>query len=143
MNKFTMELRIGSIEEIDAAKAASDKTAWEKNFENAVAKNYITLPTDVWCVEKVFTASELTDKAGAENTKSFTKDIAFGWGTTFGKVNPSKYYDEITEGKAVKDEDLKTTMKYFYAVMTAGLSEAVHEIPFQVFITADTSGAAA
>lgn len=142
VNKFTMELRIGSVEEIDEAKKKSGKTTWETNFENAVAKNYITLPTDVWCVEKVFTASELTDKVGVENTKAFSKNIAFGWGTTFGNVNPSRYYDEITEGKAVKDEVLKTTMKDFYAVMTAGLGEAVHEIPFQVFITADTSGAA-
>lgn len=143
VNKFTVELRIGTEEEINDAKAKNGKTVWETNFETAAGstKNYITLPEDVWCKEKVFEISSLTNKAETTDTKEFNQVISFGWGTAFGGMNPSEYFDVHVDGKKVTDEKLKETMNDFYAVMTTGTAETKDSIPFRVIITADTSAA--
>lgn len=143
VNKFTVQLRIGTEQEIE--NAGTGKTVWETNFETAAGttKNYITLPEDVWCKEKVFNISSLANKTGEgiEDTKEFSQVISFGWGTAFGGLNPSEYYD-TGAGKAVTDEVLKQTMDDFYAVMTKGTAEtAKNSIPFRVIIKADTSAA--
>lgn len=146
VNKFSITLRIGTLEEIK--NAGTGKTTWETNFEAAAAsdKAYIVLPEEVWCKEKVIDVKTLENKTGegvAADTKKFSYDIAFKWGTAFGGVNPSKYYDENDAGKAVSSDDLKKTMKDFYATMTNTLPEGNNSIPFQVIVTADTSGTAA
>lgn len=142
VNKFTVQLRIGTEEEIDAA--GTGKTVWETNFETAAgtAKNYITLPEEVWCKEKVFDISGLSNKAETTDTKEFSQVISFGWGTAFAGMNPSEYYDKNETGKKVTDEALKQTMDDFYAVMTKGTAETAKDtIPFRVIIKADTSAA--
>ena len=141
VNKFTVQLRIGTEQEIE--NAGTGKTVWETNFETAAGttKNYITLPEEVWCKEKVFDISGLSNKAETTDTKEFSQVISFGWGTAFGGLNPSEYYD-TGAGKAVTDEVLKQTMDDFYAVMTKGTAEtAKNSIPFRVIIKADTSAA--
>lgn len=46
---------------------------------------------------------------------SFTINVNFGWGATFGNVNPSKYYDEVEAGKAISDNMVKKTLEDFRA----------------------------
>ena len=142
VNKFTVQLRIGTEQEIN--EAGTGKTVWETNFETAAGstKNYITLPEEVWCKEKVFDISSLSNKAETTDTKEFSQVISFGWGTAFAGLNPSEYYDKNETGKKVTDEVLKQTMDDFYAVMTKGTAEtAKNSIPFRVIIKADTSAA--
>lgn len=141
VNRFSIMLRIGTESEI--TEAGTGKTKWETNFENAAnTKKFITLPTEVWCQEKTFVIDDLPNKASATDTKEFTLDIAFGWGDTFGKVNPSTYYDDVLAGQKVSDDDLKRTMQDFYDTMTAGIV-GDEEIPFRVIVKADTTGAKA
>lgn len=142
VNKFTVQLRIGTEQEIN--EAGTGKTVWETNFETAAGstKNYITLPEEVWCKEKVFDISSLSNKAETTDTKEFSQVISFGWGTAFAGLNPSEYYDKNETGKKVTDEVLKQTMDDFYAVMTKGTAETAKDtIPFRVIIKADTSAA--
>lgn len=55
-------------------------------------------------------------KVVVDDTKvSFTINVNFGWGSTFGGVNPSKYYDEVETGKAVADDMVKKTLEDFRA----------------------------
>lgn len=46
---------------------------------------------------------------------SFTINVNFGWGSTFGNVNPSKYYDEVPAGQAISDNMVKKTLEDFRA----------------------------
>lgn len=146
VNKFSIMLRIGTPDEIKSA--GTGKTAWETNFEAAAAadKAFIVLPDEVWRKEKVIDVNTLENKTGegvAADTKKFSYDIAFKWGTTFGKMNPSEYYDKDAAGQAVSSVELKAKMKDFYDTMTATMPAGNNSIPFQVIVTADTSGSKA
>ena len=68
-------------------------------------KNYIVLPT---CVAA---PQELTLVAGEGDTKTFSYDITFAWGSAFNGLNPGEYYDDDETGKAVADATLKSTLE--------------------------------
>ena len=48
---------------------------------------------------------------GEGSTKSFSYELGFKWGTAFGGVNPSIYYDE--DGKEVTDTNMKSQLAAF------------------------------
>lgn len=65
--------------------------------------------------ESVFSnANYSVDKSDPDKV-SFTINVNFGWGSTFGGVNPSKYYDEEAAGIAISDNMVKKTLEDFRA----------------------------
>ena len=48
---------------------------------------------------------------GEGSTKSFSYELGFKWGTAFGGVNPSIYYDDA--GKTVSDAEMKSQLVAF------------------------------
>lgn len=95
------------------------------DIQELVNEGYITLPSCVTTDGKYIystvdsTSVELGDggsfTAQENGTAKFTYKIAFGWGTKFGGVNPSLYYD--ADGVSVKDTEVKDTLYDFYALM--------------------------
>jgi hypothetical protein len=55
---------------------------------------------------------------------SFTININFNWGTTFGNMNPSLYYDNDEEGLKVSDADVQKTLEDFRALLYGYANEA-------------------
>ena len=53
----------------------------------------------------------------------FSITLEFVWGDKFAGLNPCEYYDTVGAGKEVSDEDMKTQLDAFHAVITTGLTE--------------------
>lgn len=49
--------------------------------------------------------------------KCFSYVISFSWGSVFHGKNPGEYYDLDVEGRAVSNEDMKTTLEDFYTLV--------------------------
>lgn len=75
----------------------------------AINANYIALVNaDDWY------GNEFTiPTTGEGSTKSFSYELGFKWGTAFGGVNPSRYYDEDKNGKLVTDAEMKSQLVAF------------------------------
>ena len=73
----------------------------------AIEANYIALVNaDDWY------GNEFTiPTTGEGSTKSFSYELGFKWGSKFGNVNPSIYYDDA--GSTVSDADMKTQLAAF------------------------------
>ncbi|MGM9900319.1 MAG: hypothetical protein ACI32E_07070 [Bacilli bacterium] len=65
--------------------------------------------------EPVFSNANYSVNTSDPDKVSFTINVNFGWGSTFGNVNPSKYYDEVEAGKAISDNMVKKTLEDFRA----------------------------
>lgn len=78
-----------------------------ESIQAAIAANYLVQNT---------TTIEHSTVTGYEN--DFVVTISFTWGTAFGGVNPSLYYDEHQTGKKVSDADMKTQMETFWKTIT-------------------------
>ena len=79
------------------------------SISKAIEANYIALVnTDSWYGNEF-----AINTTGEESTKSFSYTLGFKWGTAFGKVNPSRYYDEHELGRTVSDADMKTQLAAF------------------------------
>ncbi|MDD6302845.1 MAG: hypothetical protein PUA56_06080 [Bacillales bacterium] len=92
-NLGTLTVKMSQVltgEETSGIKAAADA-------------NYITLP-ECWDTSKKVTVND---------TGAFSVKFTFGWGTKFGGENPCVYYDEVAEGQAVSDEDMKAELLNF------------------------------
>lgn len=96
------------------------------SIHNAILEGY--LKTDMTMVkekkegETLISATyeiadiEYSTVTGYEN--DFVVTISFTWGTAFGGVNPSLYYDEHQTGKEVSDAQMKTDMGTFWNTIT-------------------------
>ena len=75
----------------------------------AIEANYIALVNaDDWY------GNEFTiPTTGEGSTKSFSYELGFKWGTAFGGVNPSRYYDEDENGKLITDAEMKSQLVAF------------------------------
>ena len=75
----------------------------------AIEANYIALVNaDDWY------GNEFTiPTTGEGSTKSFSYELGFKWGTAFGGVNPSRYYDEDEKGKLITDAEMKSQLVAF------------------------------
>ena len=71
---------------------------------SAVTKNYVTLPA---CANAL---QDVTYTLSGEGTQvaSFSYTITFGWGSAFGGVNPSVYYDNA--GATIGIDEVKDTL---------------------------------
>lgn len=65
--------------------------------------------------DSVFSNANYSVDTSDPNKVSFTINVNFGWGSTFGGVNPSKYYDEVEDGIDVSDDMVKKTLEDFRA----------------------------
>lgn len=65
--------------------------------------------------DSVFSNANYSVNTSDPDKVSFTINVNFGWGSTFGGVNPSKYYDEVVAGKAISDNMVKKTLEDFRA----------------------------
>ena len=116
-------------------------------IQEAIAKGYIVAPE---CADEAKVVTEL-DKTTGE----FSYELVFKWGTAFGGINPSLYFDTVAEGLAVEDAQVKTTLEdlraYVYGYYTALTADgavradviAAHEADempkFTVTITAEAN----
>lgn len=78
-----------------------------ESIQAAIDANYLVQNT---------TTIEYSTVTGYEN--DFVVTISFTWGTAFGGVNPSLYYDEHQTGKGVSDAQMKTDMETFWNTIT-------------------------
>ena len=65
--------------------------------------------------DSVFSSANYSVNTSDPDKVSFTINVNFGWGETFGGVNPSKYYDEVEAGQAITDNMVKKTLEDFRA----------------------------
>lgn len=65
--------------------------------------------------ESVFSSTNYSVDTSDSDKVSFTINVNFGWGSAFGNVNPSKYYDDVPAGKLVSDSIVKKTLEDFRA----------------------------
>lgn len=101
-NLGTLTVKMSQVlgaEETSGIKAAADA-------------NYITLP-ECWDTSTVVPV----------NSGAFSVTFKFGWGTKFGGKNPCEYYDEVAEGQAVSDGNMKAELLKFRK-MVYGTDEA-------------------
>ena len=78
------------------------------SITNAISANYIALVNnDGWYGNEITIPT--TD--GADSTKTFSYELGFKWGTAFGGVNPSIYYDDA--GRTVSDAEMKSQLVAF------------------------------
>ena len=76
----------------------------------AIEANYIALVnSDNWYGNEF----DIPTTDGADSTKTFSYTLGFKWGTAFGGVNPSIYYDEDKAGKLVTDANMKSQLAAF------------------------------
>ncbi len=76
----------------------------------AIDANYIALVNnDGWYGNEI----NILTTDGADSTKTFSYTLGFKWGTAFGGVNPSRYYDEDENGKLVTDAEMKSQLVAF------------------------------
>lgn len=76
----------------------------------AIDANYIALVNEEgWYGNEL----EISTTDGADSTKTFSYTLGFKWGTAFGGVNPSRYYDEDENGKLVTDAEMKSQLVAF------------------------------
>ena len=47
---------------------------------------------------------------GSNAVTTITKEVAFSWGTAFGGINPSEYYEEGKGGASVSNKDMETSL---------------------------------
>ena len=79
------------------------------SITNAINANYIALVNkDGWYGNEL--TINTTDGV-EEATKTFSYTLGFKWGTAFGGVNPSIYYDDA--GKTVSDAEMKSQLVAF------------------------------
>ena len=78
----------------------------------AADAGYIVLPecADSWVKVYVVNNDET-------NEATFEYTVEFEWGTKFGGMNPSKYYDEHDDGLAVNDLDVEGQLNEFRKIM--------------------------
>lgn len=55
--------------------------------------------------------------ASEDGKATFEYTISFTWGTAFGNMNPSEYYDSDETGSTVSDDAVKETLEAFYAAL--------------------------
>ena len=79
------------------------------SITNAINANYIALVNEDGWYGNEFTIN--TIDGGEESTKTFSYELGFKWGTAFGGVNPSIYYDDA--GKTVSDAEMKSQLVAF------------------------------
>ena len=98
----------GKISHPDILASLTVEIELPAGIQAAIAEGFIVAPA---CAEK---AIEVTvDK----KTGEFSYEIAFGWGTKFGKtesvagMNPSLYYDNNEEGLKVSNAEVKKTLE--------------------------------
>ena len=86
----------------------------------AIEKEYIVWDTTY----ENYTTSKDVDLVSTsdDNVKEFTITLGFKWGTKFGGVNPSLYYDTVDEGIAKNDATMQDELLTFFQVI-CGLPE--------------------
>lgn len=89
-----------------------------ESVKKAAEAGYIVLP-DCATVNESTGGVEitLTDEEKKNGTYALSFAIEIKWGGNFGNVNPGIYYDEVEEGLAVSDANVKKALEDFRAVL--------------------------
>ena len=110
----------GEIQHADYLSSLTIKMDEIPQITAAIDANYIALVN-----EEGWYGNELTiSTTGEGSTKSFSYKLGFKWGTAFGEVNPSIYYDDA--GSSISDEDMKSQLVAFKKVI-CGLEDSVSD----------------
>ncbi len=120
-SKVTAKLTMGYYD--SSEQTWTENTTIMENFKEAAKDDethnqYITLPE---CFDnEVELTTDANNKnyylalsADAKDTYDFSITFAFGWGTFFKGMNPSRYYDEDVDGKAKSDAEMGEEMNAF------------------------------
>lgn len=92
----------GKITNPDILASLTVEVELPAGIQAAITEGFIVAPE---CAGK---AIEVTvDK----KTGEFSYEIAFGWGSKFGNINPSLYYDNNEEGLKVSNADVKKNLE--------------------------------
>lgn len=87
----------------------------------AIDANYIALVNEEgWYGEEI----EILTTDGADSIKEFSYTLGFKWGSAFGGVNPSIYYDDA--GRTVSDAEMKSQLVAFKRTI-CGLEPSVSD----------------
>lgn len=105
-----------NLEAKDAVKTNLMKAAGlnpETGEVDSSLNQYIILPE---CFNTVKTLEKTTHYTDANDERTFTYNVSFGWGTYFGKKNPSIYLDENTFSYDEKKEMLVEFKRTLYGL---------------------------
>lgn len=91
------------------------------SITNAINANYIALVNEEgWYGNEI----DIPTIDGADSTKTFSYELGFKWGSAFGGVNPSIYYDDA--GRTVSDAEMKSQLAAFKRTI-CGLEPSVSD----------------
>lgn len=100
--------KISPVEDVETIKYV---LVIPESVQKAADAGYIVLPTGASVDAQVKTVLDSTKYASGE----FEITFEFKWGTKFGGVNPSLYYDEA--GKTIPNAEVKKELENFRAIL--------------------------
>ncbi len=132
-----------TLENADILGQLTAKFELPASIQAAVNQGYLVAPesatTDGIVIYNPTTSvksNALTVTPQADNTIDFEYVISFTWGEKFGNMNPSEYYDEHADGKAVSDSDMGTQMTAFRTLIAGNADNTVATIGYTFTLTA-------
>jgi len=97
----------------DVLKDVTVSMTQNDKIDAAVDAHYIVAPACYDAPVEIAAAAFAKDTSeGYKWTTTYT--VSFAWGTTFGGVNPSEYYDSAA-GSTASDTEVEETLNAFYA----------------------------
>lgn len=116
-----------------------------ESVKKAADQGYIILPECATINESTGGLEITLNEAEKENgTYALNFEIEIKWGSKFGRVNPGTYYDEVEEGLAISDAEVKRALEDFRAVLygyDTELNEATNQAGRDAVITAHADDA--
>ena len=123
----TLELPIsGYVTNSEAMGSLTVQITLPESLQAAISANYIAIEDADHYADGVltitFNASDLEAHSTIAGAKVFSYTLTFEWGTAFGGMNPSLYFDVDNAGKLVSDADMKDTMTAFGEALKLGMT---------------------
>ena len=107
---LTVKGEIQEAQNLGTLKVSFD--AIPDELTQAVTAGYIVLPA---CAEAEQNVTFTLPEGSGSLTATFSYEIAFEWGATFGGVNPGEYYDAA--GSSVEMATVKTTLEAMHTLL--------------------------
>ena len=107
---LTVKGEIKEAQNLGTLKVSFD--AIPEKLQQAVTAGYIVLPA---CAEAEQDVAFTLPEGTGSLTATFSYEIAFEWGDTFGGVNPGDYYDGV--GSAIEMATVKSTLEAMHTLL--------------------------
>ena len=153
VTSFTIKLDV--VKEVKTGDGEDAKTEIKvdeeanNRFKKAAADGFITLPQCFANPVELYNNTKAFEKTTPEKDDSLAKfnyEIAFGWGSKFGTINPGRYFDDDKIGSKTSDAEVSKTLNDFYTALTGNavptdgkttLQDA--SLKFRITLSADTA----